>query len=90
MTTDENDLTQCIREVLFSFGQLSVELDALGDTDNLFNAGMTSHANVTVMLGLESRLGIQFPDHMLQRRTFESIASIRGALGELLPQIEPV
>ena len=35
---------------------------------------MTSHASVNVMLALEGEFEIEFPDHMLKRSVFESIA----------------
>ena len=44
---------------------------------------MTSHASVNVMLALEGAFDVEFPDHMLERTVFSSIASIRQALSEL-------
>ena len=44
---------------------------------------MTSHASVNVMLALEDRFDIEFPDRMLNRSVFESIAAIERALLEL-------
>jgi acyl carrier protein len=44
---------------------------------------MTSHASVNVMLALESEFELEFPDHMLKRTVFDSIASISAAIGEL-------
>ena len=44
---------------------------------------MTSHASVNVMLALEDRFDVEFPDPMLTRDVFESIAAIERALGEL-------
>ena len=44
---------------------------------------MTSHASVNVMLALEDRFDVEFPDRMLKRSVFESIASIAAALEEL-------
>jgi acyl carrier protein len=45
---------------------------------------MTSHASVSVMLALEDSFGVEFPEHMLRRSTFESIGSIHKAIAELL------
>jgi acyl carrier protein len=59
-------------------------VDALRDDDDLFRLGMTSHASVSVMLALEDSFGMEFPEHMLRRSTFESIGSIRRTLTELL------
>jgi acyl carrier protein len=36
------------------------------------------------MLGLEGEFDIEFPDHMLTRSVFASIASISAAISQLL------
>ena len=72
-----------IRRVLREHGRLSRAIDDLADDADLYQAGMTSHASVNVMLALESAFDVEFPDHMLKRSVFTSIASIRGALLEL-------
>jgi acyl carrier protein len=69
--------------VIKEHGRLPVDLDTLADDADLFQAGMTSHASVNVMLGLEDAFDIEFPDSMLKRSVFESVASIRAALEEL-------
>ncbi len=81
------DITTRIREIVASYGQLAVDVQTLADTDDLFRSGMTSLANVTVMLGLESEFGVEFPEEMLRRSTFESISAIRDAVAELLEQV---
>jgi len=45
---------------------------------------MVSHASVTLMLALEERFDIEFPERMLRRGAFASIAAIRSGLEELL------
>ncbi len=77
-------VTDSIREVLREGGALPVDIATLDDADDLYAAGLTSHATVNLMLGLEEKFDIEFPDHLLRRRTFESIASIRAAITELL------
>jgi acyl carrier protein len=69
-----------IRTVLTEHGRLLVGVDTLQDDDDLYQAGLTSHANVTVMLALEDAFDVEFPDTMLRRSTFESVAAIRRAL----------
>jgi acyl carrier protein len=59
-------------------------VDDLSDDDDLFRLGMTSHASVSVMLALEDAFGVEFPEQMLRKQTFESIASIQQAITELL------
>ena len=72
-----------LREIVKEHGRLAVDLDTLPDEANLYEAGMTSHASVNVMLALEDAFDIEFPDEMLKRSVFESIASIDGALRQL-------
>jgi len=76
-------MTDKILAVLAAHGRLPVAPDTLDDTDDLYAAGMTSHASISVMLGLEDAFDIEFPDRMLTREVFSSIASIRTALDEL-------
>jgi acyl carrier protein len=72
-----------IRAILREHGRLAVDIDKLQDDADLYTAGMTSHASVNVMLALESRFDIEFPDRMLNRHVFESVTSIRAAVSEL-------
>jgi len=72
-----------IRQILASHGRIPVDIATLSDVDDLFEAGMTSHANVNVMLALEDSFDIEFPEAMLRRSTFASITAIREAISEL-------
>ena len=72
-----------IRSILKEHGRLTKDAAALADTDDLYQAGMTSHASVNVMLALEGEFDVEFPDHMLKRSVFESIAAITSAIDEL-------
>jgi acyl carrier protein len=74
---------QTIRRILKEHGRLSKDAEALGPDADLYEAGMTSHASVNVMLALEGEFNIEFPDHMLKRSVFESITAISTAVGEL-------
>jgi acyl carrier protein len=58
-------------------------IKAVGDSDNLFDAGLSSHDAMAVMIAIEEAFGIEFPDHLLHRETFACIQSIVGALGEI-------
>jgi acyl carrier protein len=72
-----------IRQILSEHARLPVDVDSLSDDADLYEAGMTSHASVNVMLGLEDHFDIEFPDRMLKRSVFESIGAIASALHEL-------
>jgi acyl carrier protein len=72
-----------IRAIVRDHGRLSADVSQLTDDASLYQAGLTSHAGVNLMLALEDHFGIEFPERMLRRRTFENIASIRSAIDEL-------
>jgi acyl carrier protein len=78
-----------IRTILKDHGRLNRDAAGLADDADLYQAGMTSHASVNVMLALEGQFDIEFPDHMLKRSVFESIASISAAIDELTRPEEP-
>jgi acyl carrier protein len=72
-----------IRRIVADHGRLSVDVEQLRDDSSLYQAGLTSHASVNLMLAIEESFGIEFPERLLRRRTFESLASIAGAVAEL-------
>jgi acyl carrier protein len=76
-------ITDDIRAVLRDYGRLAVDVASLSDQGDLYEAGLTSHASVTLMLALEEHFNIEFPDRMLRRGAFASIAAIRASLEEL-------
>ena len=77
------EISAGVRQVLREHGRLPVDVDGLGEDTDLFQAGMSSHASVNVMLALEDRFDVEFPDQMLKRSVFESIRAIAGAVGQL-------
>ena len=77
-------MDETIRNILTEYAHLPVDVTTLSDEDDLYRAGMTSHASVNVMLALEDEFEIEFPETMLRRSTFESVAAIRKALDELI------
>lgn len=76
-------MNEQIRQVLADHARLPVDPASLGDDADLYQAGMTSHASVNVMLALEDAFDVEFPDSMLKRSSFESIAAIAAVLSEL-------
>ena len=69
--------------ILDQHARLGLKAAELGEADSLYDAGMTSHASVSVMLALEDTFDIEFPDSMLSRRVFETLLSIRDAVEDL-------
>lgn len=73
-------MEQQIRTVLAAEAKLPVSIMTISNDDDLYAAGLTSHATVEVMMALEDEFDVEFPDAMLRRSTFGSISSIRQAL----------
>ena len=76
-------MTDEIREIISSHGRLPIDVDTLAPDADLYQAGLSSHASVNVMLALEDHFDIEFPDHMLTSSAFESIAAIEAAVSTL-------
>ena len=72
-----------IRGILAEHAKLATDIASVGDGDDLYAAGMTSHASVTVMLACEDEWDIEFPQQMLKKSTFASVDAIAAALAEL-------
>lgn len=72
-----------IRRLVDEQGRLPVGAAALDDDADLYASGLTSFAAVQLMLALEEAFDIEFPDRMLNRKSFASIAAIAGCLREL-------
>ena len=80
---DEFAMDDDIRQIVQEHGRLSDDVGALARDDDLYDAGMTSHASVSVMLALEDRFDVEFPEHMLVPSVFQTIAAISSALTDL-------
>ena len=81
-----DNMTDEIRQIVADNVKLAVDADTLTEEDDLFDAGMTSHANVNVMLALEDVYDIEFPEELLRRSTFQSLAAIRDTIEMLLEE----
>jgi len=79
-----SDREMAVRTILRKHGRLAVDVVTLNDQSDLFQAGLSSHATVNLMLALEDHFDVEFPERMLHRKTFSSIASIRTCLDELV------
>jgi acyl carrier protein len=81
--SDSGAIAHEVRSLLVRHGRMSADIAALGTDDDLYDAGLSSLASVNLMLALEERFDVEFPEHMLRRKTFSSIASICAAIGTL-------
>lgn len=78
-----DDAIARIRTILAQHARLARDAATLALDEDLYQAGMSSHASVNVMLGLEGEFDVEFPDHLLTRSVFASIGAIAAALDEL-------
>lgn len=73
-----------IRELISNHKIIPVPVERVADEDDLYDLGMTSFASVQLMLALEEAFDIEFPEHMLNRKTFQTIATIDRSVAELV------
>lgn len=83
MITDE------IRSIIGLHGRVALDAAALLPETDLYAAGLTSHASVSLMLALEDAFDVEFPEALLKRSTFGSIAAIEEAVTELQERATP-
>ncbi|KQP41719.1 acyl carrier protein [Methylobacterium sp. Leaf106] len=76
-------LPEDIRDTLKSVAALAEVVDSLGEDDNLFDRGLDSFGSVQLMLALEERYNIEFPDNLLNRRSFSTIRIIGETVSKL-------
>jgi acyl carrier protein len=72
-----------IRAIVQQQGRLAVDVASLSDDADLYDAGLSSHASINLMLALENHFDLEFPERLLRRRTFESISAMQSAIEEL-------
>ena len=77
-------MNQTIRDLLAKFGALPVAVGEIADDADLYAAGLSSFASVQLMLGIEESFDIEFPDNLLNRKSFASIAAIEKTVGMIL------
>ena len=69
-----------LKGIVKTHARINLPLEEIGDTTDLYRAGMSSQASVTLMIAVESEFGIEFPDSMLSRDIFSSIETIGDAV----------
>jgi acyl carrier protein len=77
-------MNETIRALLSKLGGLPVAVDTLADDADLYAAGLSSFASVQLMLGLEEAFDMEFPDHLLNRKSFASIGAIETTVGTIV------
>ena len=79
-------MMETLRQLLDKHARLPVKAETLGPGQDLYAAGLTSFAAVQLMLALEEAFDIEFPERMLNRRSFATMDSIVACITELRPQ----
>ena len=75
-----------VRNVVAETELLARPVETLSDTDDLFEAGLTSYGSVRLMLALEDRFDVEFPESLLTRKTFATFAAMSEAVSTLVPE----
>jgi acyl carrier protein len=73
-----------LRRVLSQTACLDVPVETLSDTDDLYDAGLSSLGTVRVMLAVEDALGIEMPGELITFELFKSIDSLARGLAPLV------
>jgi len=77
-----------VRGLVIKTCELPVDPNTLAEDADLYAAGLTSFASVQLMLALEEEFDIEFPDHLLNRKTFSTLRSIADAVAALRSERE--
>ncbi|MFC3075721.1 acyl carrier protein [Shinella pollutisoli] len=81
-------MKQKIRDILARHGGLPMPVGELADDGDLYAAGLSSFASVQVMLAVEEAFDVEFPDSLLNRKSFQSIAAITRTVESLVGSAE--
>ena len=77
-------MNETIRAILRKLANLPVAVEDLSDDADLYAAGLSSFASVQVMLGIEESFDIEFPDNLLNRKSFASIQAIETTVRQIV------
>jgi acyl carrier protein len=73
-------MTDELTLIVVKQGRLASPADTLGEDDD---AGLDSLAVVNVMLAIEENFNVEFPDDLLNRRSFATIGTLRRIVASL-------
>jgi acyl carrier protein len=81
---EEMGMNNTIRELLTKHAGLPLDVSGLADNADLYAAGLSSFASVQLMLAIEEKFDIEFPDNLLNRKSFQSIESIERTVTSIV------
>jgi acyl carrier protein len=73
-------MTDTVREALRQTSSLSMPVVAIGDDEDLFDAGLSSFDLVHLITYLEDVCGIEFPREAMTRENFSTISRIGATM----------
>lgn len=77
-------MSVAVRELLKKHAGLTVNIDELAAGADLYAAGLSSFASVQLMLAIEEKFDIEFPDSLLNRKSFQSIEAIERTVSSIV------
>ena len=82
--TNGRQIKDEIRDIVMTHAGLKLRREEIGDSTDLYYAGMSSQSSVVLMIAVETHFGLEFPDAMLNRDVFMNIDSIANAVEYVL------
>ena len=75
-----------VRGLLQEIACLDVPVDALGDRDDLYAAGLSSLGSVRLMMAIEETFAMEIPAALITHDLFQSIDSLARVIAHLVPE----
>jgi acyl carrier protein len=76
-------LAEEIRRIVLQHARLGCAEAAVTADADLYALGLTSLTTVNLMLALEDHFEVEFPNHMLSRKTFESVRTLVASIEQI-------
>lgn len=83
MPNAPEDRIELIRAIVVKHARISADPSTITPAADLYALGLSSMTTVHLMVALEDQFGVEFPDRMLGRKTFQSLQSMADAVEEL-------
>lgn len=80
------DVTE-IRNIVIGEARLPIDAQQISDSTDLDDVGLTSLGRMNVILALEDRYQITFPEEMMTRNNFSSISAVSKTVDAVLSKV---
>ena len=78
-----NYMEDIVRRILRDNSSIGLDALIIDSNADLYAAGLTSFTAVQFMMALEEKMGVEYPDHLMKRSTFQSVRAIVESVVEL-------